>query len=457
MYATNLNSTGQYRVKRITDPATIGPVTREPTNLNQLRKLLDPAVQTPLPIRPQGAGTASTSCNASETGTTLKTTGLDQIVHIDSYNHTVTAQAGVRLDTLVRELAEHGLELIGGYELQGRTVGGAIAAPCFGPGIGGNGGYFSSHIVGMKIVRADGELFKIEPQQKNLLGAFRMSFGMLGVIYEATLRVRPIRTFTASHRRVSIDTFSSAVDALANGDVGFKFYLMPYRDRVYLDLRRYETDPGNAFKAPWKIKDWGESTVMPHIFKSLNRVVPIQSVRYKLIDSISEATQGLVNSRLVNTGSNAASQSNHSKTRSGRRCYYSTWCFPAANFSVIVKAYRHFCETMYASTQYRCDMPAVGFRLCRDSTALLSPSFDESMIAITTASTQAKGWDDFVIDLAEFAEKWGGTPLISQSRAVRAEHVIQTYAKRLDFFRRMRRQLDPEKRLLSPFLAQFSQ
>ena len=79
------------------------------------------------------------------------------------------------------------------------------------------------------------------------------------------------------------------------------------------------------------------------------------------------------------------------------------------------------------------------------------------MIALTTASTQSKGWDNFVIDLAEFSEKWGGTPIISQSRALRAENVIQTYSNRLDFFRRTRRQLDPENRFLSPFLAQFAQ
>ena len=124
---------------------------------------------------------------------------------------------------------------------------------------------------------------------------------------------------------------------------------------------------------------------------------------------------------------------------------------------MIAKAYRDFCIEIYERTGYRCDMPAVGYRLCHDTTSLLSPSFDESMIAITTASTQPEGWDDFVIDLAEFAEKWGGTPLISQSRALRASHVIQAYNKRLDFFRRMRRQLDPEKRFLNPFLAQFCQ
>jgi hypothetical protein len=124
---------------------------------------------------------------------------------------------------------------------------------------------------------------------------------------------------------------------------------------------------------------------------------------------------------------------------------------------MIAKAYRDFCEETYARTRYRCDMPANGYRLCRDTTSVLSPSFDEPMIALTTASTQSTGWDDFVIDLAEFAEKWSGLPVISQSRSLRAEHVIQTYSKRLDYFRRLRRQMDPENRLLSPFLAQFFQ
>ena len=453
MLATNLRTTGRYRVKK----APTGPVQLEPSNLNDLQQCLDPASKYPLPIRPQGAGTASTDCNVSINGTTLGTVALDRIIRIDTEESTVTVEAGVPLEYLVEALAEEGLELVGGYELQGRTVGGAVAAPCFGPCVGDNGAYFSSHVIAMKVVTADGRLLSISPAQKNLLGAFRMSFGLLGVIYEVTLRVRHIRTFSASHRRVTIGKFAEIVDTLSASDVGFKFYLMPYRDRVYLDLRRYESDPGSAYTVPWKIKDWGESTVLPHVFRSLNRVMPIQSVRYNLIDTISEATQSLVNSRLVRSGSNATSQSSRSKKRNKRTRYYSTWCFPANDFSVVVKAYQEFCAAIYADTGYRCDLPAVGHRLCRDSLSPLSPSFDESMIALTTASTQLRGWEDFVIDLAEFAEKWGGTPVISQSRAIRAEHTIQTYTNRLDFFRRTRRQLDPHNRLLSPFLAQFCQ
>ena len=450
MAATNLKKTGAFRAQSFT-----GPILREPTSLDALRKLLDPGAVSPLPVRPHGAGSAATDCNTTTAGTTLKMTGLDRIIGIDAGNLTVTAQAGVRLETLTQALAEEGLELIGGYDLQGRTVGGAITAPCFGPSIGNEGAYFSSQVVGLKVVRPDGRPMRIETRQEKLLSAYRMSFGVLGVVYEATLRVRPMRTFAASHRRVDIDRFAAVVDTLANSDVGFKFYLMPYRDRVYLDLRRYDPQAGNTYNAPWKLKDWGESTVLPHIFKSLNRVVPIPAMKYRLIDSISEATQGLVNSKYVSSGTNASAPTRQHGT--SRRCFYSTWCFPAANFSMIAKAYRDFCREIYEATRYRCDMPAAGYRLCRDTSAVLSPSYDEPMIALTTASTEARGWDDFVIDLAEFAEKWSGLPIISQSRSLRAEHVIQTYSQRLDFFRRLRRELDPENRLLNPFLAQFFQ
>jgi len=102
-------------------------------------------------------------------------------------------------------------------------------------------------------------------------------------------------------------------------------------------------------------------------------------------------------------------------------------------------------------------MPAVGYYVCQDRSAYLSPSFDEPMIALQTSSTQANGWEDFVIDLADFAEHWAGVPLFSQTRSLRADYARQAYGARLDFFRRVRRQLDPEDRFLTPFMAQYFQ
>jgi FAD/FMN-containing dehydrogenase len=305
------------------------------------------------------------------------------------------------------------------------------------------------------MITGSGKPLMVDEEKKNLLGAVCSSYGVLGVIVEATLNVQPQANFTVSHRRLSVDEFCQVVDRISNAPVGFRFALMPYRDRVYLDLRRYSATAGQTYNTPWKIKDWGESTVLPRVCKSLNRLLPIQSVRYRVIDSVSEATQGIVNGRFVRTGNNGTMQG---RTASSiRKLLYSTWCFPASDFSFVVKAYQAFCRASYERAGYRCDVPAIGYRVARDATSILSPSYDEPMIALQTLSTELAGWEDFVIDLADFAEHWAGVPLFSQTRSLRADYAKQVYANRLGFFRKLRRQLDPENRLLSPFMAQYFQ
>ncbi len=447
MSAARLKKTGRFAVSAAAEI----PV----NNIESIVRIMQRGTSTAVPIRPQGAATASTDCNRSSAGTTVRMTGLDRIIDIDTYNHTVTAQSGVRLYALAEALAEQGLELIGNHEMTGRTLGGAIAAPCLGPSIGNEAGALASSVVSVKMVTGAGKAMTVGPDSQKFLAAVRASYGMLGVITEATLNVQPQNTFTASHRKLSIDEFCAVSDRISNAPVGFRFALMPYRDRVYLDLRRYAANAGQTYNTPWKIKDWGESTVLPQVCKSLNRLLPIQSVRYRVIDSVTEATQGIVNSRFVRTGNNATMQG---RTASSiKKLLYSTWCFPATDFSFVARAYRDFCRETFERTGYRCDVPAIGYRISRDATSVLSPSFDEPMIALQTTATQVAGWEDFVIDLADFAEHWAGVPIFSQTRSLRADYAKQVYGNRLAWFRKLRRQLDPEDRLLTPFMAQYFQ
>ncbi len=216
--------------------------------------------------------------------------------------------------------------------MTGRTLGGAIAAPCLGPSIGDKKSSLASQVLSVKLVTGAGKPLTVARDQKNLLCAIRSSYGLLGVIVEATLRVQPIETFSATHRRLDVSGFCDIVDTLSNSDVGFRFCLMPHRDRVYLDLRRYAAENGSAWTTPWKIKDWGESTVLPHVAKSLGRMLPIQSVKYRLIDSVTEATQGIVSSRFLRHGTNASNCAQGRTASSTRPLLYSTWCFPASDF-----------------------------------------------------------------------------------------------------------------------------
>ncbi len=119
MQSPGFRDTGRF-VQRPARPAVYTPA-----NLAKLMRCFEPQTNIALPIRICGAGSASTDCNESPKGTVVRPTDLDKIVRIDTYNHTVTAEAGIRLGTLVAALAEQGLELIGNNDQMERTLGGA--------------------------------------------------------------------------------------------------------------------------------------------------------------------------------------------------------------------------------------------------------------------------------------------------------------------------------------------
>ena len=449
--ASTLRSSGIFSSHKPAKSTVVRPIT-----FRDIQGYLDTSSNYLAPFRPMGAGSSSTDCSTATAGTVIDMTGMDQIMKIDAYADTVTVQAGVRLHRLVDALADNGLELAGNYDLMNRTVGGAVAGGCIGPSMTADGAFFARHVIGMKVITPAGDFLEINQQKKNILNAFRLSYGMLGIICVITLRVRPIKGFAVNHRRCTIDQLAASASKLATANIGLKFYLLPFRDRVYLDLRSYRPETRSTHSIPWKIKDWGESTVLPHVFKSIGRIVPISRFRYRLIDGISEATQGLVNNRLVSSGDNAATQSLRvNGLQNTSPLQYSTWCFPATDFSVVAKAYENFCLDTYSETQFRCDMHTVGFLLARDRSALLSPTFDEPMFALRAVSTPCGGWEDFVIDFAEFAQHWGGSPFFNQTRSIEPDYARHAFGSRIDFFRKIRRQLDPANRMMNSFLSQY--
>lgn len=446
-----LRQSGRYR-----SPVKSGPTFIKPTRTAEIRHALGPDSHYASPFRPVGANSSATDCTSSTVGTVVELTALDRMLNVDTYGETVTVQPGIRIGDLARELSEYGFELAGGHDLMSRTVGGAVAGGCIGPTFGDDGAFFASQVKSIRLVTPIGRKIRIRSDQKHLMHAFRMSFGMLGIMYEIELRIRPIRIFTAVHRRCTFDQFGEVAEKLANVDVGLKFFLMPFRDTVYLDVRRHSTGTTATHRIPWKMKGWGESTVLPNVVRSLNRVVPVPGVRYRLIDEFSKMTQGVVNNRLVSSGSNSTALASSAKLmNTGKSLNYSTWFFPAADFAIVVQAYHDFCLRTQKSSGFRCDMPTVGFRVGRDSSALLSPSFDEPMIALRAISTQSKGWGDFIIDFGDFARHWGGSPLFDQTREVPADYPAQVFGSRYEFFRKIRRQFDPENRMMNPFLSQY--
>ncbi len=450
-----MNTAAARKRSSVATVLSLGPASNvQVTSPSEIQQVLMDPRRYPGPVRPIGSGSSTTRCVTANGGTQLDLSTMNRVLKID--RDTVTVQPGISLPELAEILGEEGLELVGGFDLANRTVGGAVSAAGLEASMAGDVGQFASHVVQLKVLSPNGKKFVVNEKTKSLLALMRLSYGLLGVVYEVTLRVRPIQGFSVQTAKVSFKDFGKLGPKLVGATAGVKLYLLPFRDRIYLELRRpaAEGDPGR--KLAWRIKDWAVYSALPEAARSLSMALPIRQLRYPLIDSLSEVAQSLVNNALVRSGSNSVEQSGRYRMLGSKsRFTYTTWAFPAAQFSSTVLAYKLFCKEHYARTNFRCDMPTVGFRLNQDRSALLSPSFDSPMFTISPLSTQDEGWEDFVLDFAEFAGKHHGTPFFNQTRNAPPELVTQRFGSRLVFFNKVRRELDPHDRLVNQFFQSY--
>ncbi len=425
----------------------------QPTSLKQLQQVMRPQSQYPTPIRPMGANSSSTQCTAAVGGTVVDMTGLNKITDIG--DDTVTAEAGVTLRELAEYLTTRGMEIAGSMDLARRTVGGAIAGGCFGAAHDGTTAFIASQVLSMRVVMPDGRLMDVTEDKQNLLNIFRLSLGALGIIYDVTFRIRAAEKFVLKQRKMDVETFGRAATALASQKIGLKFFYLPFKNRVYTELRRAQTEDKPVRQLPWKIKDLGETTVLPAICGKLGRIVPIASIRYSLVDGLHDLGHSVLTNTLTAEGSSAAENQSASGRFAGPPLEYTTWCFPVENIGMLLEAYKSFATDYYKNTKFRCDMPVVGFRLPPDQSALLSPCFDAPMFALRFVSNSHPMWEDFVMDLAEFAQRWSGVPLLNQTRCAEQRQTTMAFGTRLDFFKKIRRQMDPDGRMMNPYLAQY--
>ena len=144
----------------------------------------------------------------------------------------------------------------------------------------GDVGQFASHVVQLKAVSPNGKKFVINDKTKSLLALMRLSYGLLGIVYEVTLRVRPVQGFAVQTAKISFQDFGKLGPKLLGATAGIKLYLLPFRNRIYFELRRptADADPGRKFA--WRFKDWAVYSALPEAARSIGLALPIRQLRY---------------------------------------------------------------------------------------------------------------------------------------------------------------------------------
>jgi FAD/FMN-containing dehydrogenase len=406
----------------------------------------------PSPVRMVGADYSQTRCVGGDGGTTVDTGGLNKILEFGE--GFVRAQAGVRVGTLVQALAERGLELPLTPEMGQISLGAAavttLPQASFDTGIA----QLSSCVVEIKMITPQGKQMVVTERQRDLMRVLRSSFGLLGVVHEVVLRVRPMTPVKIDYQVLSLKDFTTRFKSLVNAPGALRLHISPFTDKITVERRTLDESASVTRSGIWQVRNSVMRNVLPAFGSTVGSVLAAPGLRAVMLSGVQRALRAT-----LDRGARGVVLYAHEWMRDmpqeawKARHTYSLWAFPQADYPKLLAEYFALCKAYYKEHRYRSNLISGASRLHQDKGSLFSVSYAGPMITLEPSSTGEQGWDDFLIDFNDFASGMGGTPTFNQTRALQPEHVAKSFGERVKLFSALRQRTDPLNRLRNSYFA----
>ena len=429
-----------------------------PNSVAEIQSVLKDTGRYPGPVRAMGSFHSLTPCVSSD-GTIIDMSGMKRIVKVDRENMTFTAEAGLQFIEASWSLRGQGLQFLTNIEIGNMTLGAAACCHTKDGLDGGEFGQVGSYVTAIKWVTPDGRLAEAsEANNPSLLYFMRSSYGLCGVIYEVTFRIKPLEAIQFSYLPRPIDDLTAEqVDRIINDSRGLICWTVGRKAHFQTRKHVDKVGPFGSLFAAGRRKLWNH--IEARVGRFIDDSVPTKPLRDLSLDAWF-ATSKLLMSTLHLAGGatlyNPDKTIDYSSTPPSAKYAFTFWAFPRDKWLDALRDYLEFSERHFEKCGFRCNMPLGSYFIRRDDHAILSYSHDGDIFSIDPihAYTDKPAWDRFLKEFNEFAYKRNGIPLLNQSPFVERRHVEAAYGTRWSAFSAQVRKEDPQGRMLNPFFAE---
>ncbi|MBL4580784.1 MAG: FAD-binding protein [Gammaproteobacteria bacterium] len=382
------------------------------------------------PIRPVGSGHSFSPLVPTD-GHLVVIDQLSGILDSDSAKNQVTLGAGSRLGDLGAQLEAIGQGMINLPDIDRQTIAGAIATGTHGTGVTLQA--LSSFITSLRLVTPNGSVMDIDSSDEDLLHAARVNLGALGIVTQVTMQNREAYKLKKREWVAPTEDFLENFDELASNHRHFEIFPFVYSD-YSLALAIDETDePIGEVDLDSEPSD--DASIAESLGLSENPT-PAERVRQ------SNATAA----RIQPTESVDVSHKILTNVRN-RRFNEMEYSVPA---EVGADCVREILKTIYDQA---IDVNIVlEFRYVAADNNWLSMSYgDHPHATISIHRIASEDYRPYFNIIEPIFWKYGGRPHWGKVHSLTHLELTELYPRFKDFME-LRRELDPQGRMLNPHL-----
>ena len=425
----------------------------EAASVDDIVKVLKDPDRYPSPVRAVGSYHSTSPCGSADDGTIIKMSQMNQILNIAP--DTVTVEAGALYIDIAKALQEKQLQFHINTEIGSLSAGSAACAGTKDASMPGEFGQVGSYVSGMKMVLPSGDLLEVTDAQPDLMQKMRSSYGTFGIVYEVTLRIRPIIPMAVRHETFSLQDFIAKLPELEAGGDSLMYYIFPFDGLITVEFRHYNPGAtGNPNRSLWPLRNYLWATAGPAVCSQAETDISDPAIRYGVIDGFNALWRLKLTVLLQCDNTIATDQIIRYPAVAGASRYtFSLWAFPEQTYPTVLSDCFDFCRQYYKDNGYRIDMLFVGYRVAQDRNSLLSYSYDGNAMTIDPVCTANPGWDTFLLAYNQFSSDRGGIPLLNQTKGITQAQVEKALGDRWKTFAETRKSYDPQGRLLNAFFG----